>query len=1031
MTAEMVEQPECAILGNGRSLPQGMVLLRDGLTARQNLNSSSTVAIQASQPLCIGPGICYFEVLVLDMGHTGSITVGLTEKEQPLSRLPGWELRSYGYEVNTGDIHYGGSKIGSAAACTCGDILGCGIHNGEVFLTKNGRVIGQPIPMASNQALWPTIGFRSPGACCTSNFGQLPFKCEVTSALGLVKKRKNGVRDSEPTRSSAHQTCLAATGKTWLKVLRDNCTARASGRRQPKDVVAVRSTASLSTERGLYFEVLIVATGVTNSVGSRMTRNRASTRAVRSTFVTRSEKSSNRGRSVSTPHQRPLHAHQNSSSSCEVTVGLCMKKTGSLLHAPGDDSISYGYSGNDGSKRNNGIVQPFGEMFGVGDLIGCGWDPLSGCIYYSKNGVSLGVAFHGVNATKLYPTVGLGVDGELIRVNFESSWLASPVGEHHQTMLSAVPEEAALNEMKQNISPTLCDSKTASNSPQNATAVPIQEHALELSDTDCKLENRAFSPIGFCSSSKPGFHRGPRKAVVVSPTSSPTHHKQKPVRGIVTEHPPAQLKISALQPGPTVIGEECSIIEKPETLAAAHEIDKQVPVRPPPPRSLWSERIPTPAESTDDDDAGVKCESSICSPSPPAVFITGLESALKVLQDTLQTDSRPASARSIPDDLLSPSCEFQPEYDKSEDDNELINSDVVEEDIDRMRHPRFRLQAAGRAVGHFSLRAMSLRKSADDVSEGTSEVEGKAIRVSDGDEEVNVSWRKGNMLGQGAFGEVFLGLDEDSGALMAVKQFEVPTADCSVEQQKWIKSLKLEIGMLAAFDHPNIVRYIGVQQRDHLLYILMEYMPGGSIEALLRRFGPFKERMTRHYLRQILSGLGYLHAAGVVHRDIKGANILLSSDGAVKLADFGASKRIECVMTNSGTQVQNSLKLPAFSRTNSLKDGALKSLKGTPYWMAPEVLSGDPDGTKGDIWSVGCVVCEMMTGRPPFAEKNFTNAIALMMHIASDGTVPETPEGLSDDGLAFLAQCFKRDASTMYRPDAQVLLQHSFAQAPA
>ena len=158
-------------------------------------------AIQASRPLCVGPSICYFEVLVLDLGHTGAITVGLTDREQPLSRLPGWELRSMGYEVNTGDIYYAGSKIASVAACTCGDIFGCGINDGELFLTKNGRVIGQPIPMPSNQALWPTIGFRSPGACCASNFGQLPFKCDITSALGLVKRRKNGVRETAPAHS--------------------------------------------------------------------------------------------------------------------------------------------------------------------------------------------------------------------------------------------------------------------------------------------------------------------------------------------------------------------------------------------------------------------------------------------------------------------------------------------------------------------------------------------------------------------------------------------------------------------------------------------------------------------------------------------------------------------------------------------------------------------------------------------------------------------------------------------------------------
>merc|ERR1712166_1273740 len=186
------------------------------------------------------------------------------------------------------------------------------------------------------------------------------------------------------------------------------------------------------------------------------------------------------------------------------------------------------------------------------------------------------------------------------------------------------------------------------------------------------------------------------------------------------------------------------------------------------------------------------------------------------------------------------------------------------------RNPRMRFKAAVRAVGYFTRQASLARTNSDYSDVPVEDVLAVPELLFNAEEEVVLNWRKGNLLGNGAFGEVFMGLDEDIGAL------------------------------LAAFDHPNIVRYLGAQQEQHKLFILMEYMPGGSLETLLKRFGAFTERMTRRYLRQILCGLSYLHSVGVVHRDIKGANILLSSDGLVKLADFGASKRIECVMNASG-----------------------------------------------------------------------------------------------------------------------------------
>jgi serine/threonine protein kinase len=141
------------------------------------------------------------------------------------------------------------------------------------------------------------------------------------------------------------------------------------------------------------------------------------------------------------------------------------------------------------------------------------------------------------------------------------------------------------------------------------------------------------------------------------------------------------------------------------------------------------------------------------------------------------------------------------------------------------------------------------------------------------------------MLGQGAFGVVYLGLNIDSGELMAVKQ--MATDDVSKRE---LNSLENEIHLLRNLRHPNIVRYIGTELNSERLSIFLEYVPGGSLKALIDKFGHLEESVARSYTRQLLIGLEYLHRHGIAHRDIKGANCLVGNDGVIKLADFGNSK---------------------------------------------------------------------------------------------------------------------------------------------
>ncbi|KAJ1099400.1 hypothetical protein NDU88_004501 [Pleurodeles waltl] len=262
-----------------------------------------------------------------------------------------------------------------------------------------------------------------------------------------------------------------------------------------------------------------------------------------------------------------------------------------------------------------------------------------------------------------------------------------------------------------------------------------------------------------------------------------------------------------------------------------------------------------------------------------------------------------------------------------------------------------------------------------------------------------VNWRLGKLLGRGAFGEVYLCYDADTGRELAVKQ--VPFDPESQETSKEVNALECEIQLLKTLRHERIVQYYGCLRdvSERKLSIFVEYMPGGSIKDQLKAYGALTENVTRRYTRQILQGVFYLHSNMIVHRDIKGANILRDSAGNVKLGDFGAGKRIQTICM-SGT--------------------GIKSVTGTPYWMSPEVISGEGYGRKADVWSVGCTVVEMLTEKPPWAEYE---AMAAIFKIATQPTKPKLPDCASDYCKNFLKQTFVEEKR---RPTAEELLRHPF-----
>lgn len=140
----------------------------------------------------------------------------------------------------------------------------------------------------------------------------------------------------------------------------------------------------------------------------------------------------------------------------------------------------------------------------------------------------------------------------------------------------------------------------------------------------------------------------------------------------------------------------------------------------------------------------------------------------------------------------------------------------------------------------------------------------------------------GQLIGSGSFGSVYEGWNLDDGSFFAVKVSSIDNVSSEIHQ---------EVAMLSKLKHPNIVQYYGTTTEDGNICIFLELVKMGSLEKIMKKFDAFDEVLIRLYTRQILKGLEYLHSRNTVHRDIKCANILVDSDGQVKLADFGLAKQ--------------------------------------------------------------------------------------------------------------------------------------------
>ncbi|KAJ2854282.1 Protein kinase of the Mitotic Exit Network, partial [Coemansia erecta] len=245
-----------------------------------------------------------------------------------------------------------------------------------------------------------------------------------------------------------------------------------------------------------------------------------------------------------------------------------------------------------------------------------------------------------------------------------------------------------------------------------------------------------------------------------------------------------------------------------------------------------------------------------------------------------------------------------------------------------------------------------------------------------------------DIIGKGAAGSVYRGLNLRTGGVVAIKQIRKEGFSSYDE----IEAARKEIDMLRDLNHPNIVKYIGYEQTDDELDIILEYCEGGSLQNILRKFNKFPENLVGVYVAQILDGLSYLHSNAILHRDIKPGNILLLKEGVVKLADFGVAR------------VQN----------------GMDTVVGSPYWIAPEVLQLKGATTASDIWSLGCTIVQMVDGKAPYQD---LQPMAAMFRIGQDEH-PPFPHNISVLLRDFLSKCLVHVPSA--RATADELRNHEW-----
>ncbi|KAJ6545039.1 kinase-like protein [Mycena vulgaris] len=263
-------------------------------------------------------------------------------------------------------------------------------------------------------------------------------------------------------------------------------------------------------------------------------------------------------------------------------------------------------------------------------------------------------------------------------------------------------------------------------------------------------------------------------------------------------------------------------------------------------------------------------------------------------------------------------------------------------------------------------------------------------------------WVRGESIGRGTHGLVYLGLNATTGEMLAVKQISFPQNTGATSEQRGrpsAQTLKREMENMKALQHPNLVEYLGLEEEDECVSLFMEYIPGGSIRENVLKYGKFDEESIKSFTSQVLHGLVYLHDRGIIHGELKSSNILVDHTGICKIEGLGCSD----------TEI----------RDNS------QAVPRAIFWTAPEIIKTQYKAytAMADIWSVGCITLEMCTGKRPWYG---VEAVAVMFKLYHQTLRPYPPAdlGVTPGAEDFMEKCLALNPKE--RMTAVELRQHSY-----